>query len=60
MKELFDILKVKNTPRKHWSDSIGWQMVENIHRIIIESTKSIVQKARHLAINYDEVTTINN
>jgi hypothetical protein len=23
MKQLFDILKVKNTPFKHWFDSIG-------------------------------------
>ncbi len=35
-------------------------MVENMHRIIIESTKAIVQKAKFLAINCDEVTTINN
>ncbi len=35
-------------------------MVENMHQIIIESTKAFVQKARYLAINCDEVTTINN
>jgi hypothetical protein len=60
MKKLFDILKVKNTPHKHWLNSTGWKMVENMHQIIIESTKTIVQKAMYLLINCDEVTTINN
>jgi hypothetical protein len=39
MKKLFDILKVKNIPCKHWFDSTGWHMAKNMHWIIIESTK---------------------
>jgi len=35
-------------------------MAENMHSIVIVSTKAIVQKARYLTINGDEVTTIDN
>jgi hypothetical protein len=35
-------------------------MVKSMHCIVIESTKVVVQKVKHLAIvNYDEVTTID-
>jgi hypothetical protein len=35
-------------------------MVKNMHQIVIVSTKVILQKARYLAINCDEVSIINN
>jgi hypothetical protein len=35
-------------------------MVKNMHWIIIESNRTIVEKAKYLAISYNEVTTIDN
>jgi hypothetical protein len=35
-------------------------MAENMHWIIVESIRAIVEKAKYLAISYNEVTTINN
>jgi len=35
-------------------------MVENMHQIVIISTRAIVQKVKYLVINCDEVTTIDN
>jgi hypothetical protein len=34
-------------------------MVKNMHCIVIEFTKVVVQKVRHFAISYDEVITID-
>ncbi len=61
MKMLFDFLKVENMPHKHLHDSSSWEMVETMHHIIMESMKIIViQKAKYIVVNYDEVTNINN
>jgi len=34
-------------------------MLKSMHCIIIESTKVVVQKVKHLAISYDEIITID-
>jgi hypothetical protein len=36
------------------------EMVKTMHCIIIQSIKVVIQKAKYLVINYDEVTTIDN
>ncbi len=60
MKMLFDFLKVENMPHKHEHDSSSWEMVEMMHRIVMESMKIVIQKVEYIAINYDEITNINN
>jgi hypothetical protein len=60
MKHLFEFLKVKNRPCKHWFDSIGWQIVKTMHQIIIKSIEVVVQNAKYIVVNCDEVTTIDN
>jgi hypothetical protein len=60
MKTLLNFLKVKNTPCKHWSDFMNCKMAKTMHCIIIQSTKVVIQKAKYLVINCDEVTTIDN
>ncbi len=35
LKELFLLLKVKNTPLKHWLDSSGWQIVEAMDNMVL-------------------------
>jgi hypothetical protein len=44
----------------HAQAIFSWEMAESMHKIVIESIKVVVQKAKYLAISYDEVTTINN
>jgi len=51
---------VKNTSCKHWSNSVGWDTIKNMHHIVIESTKVVGQKVSYLNISCDEVSTIHN
>ncbi len=39
LKDLFQLLKVKNVSKKHWIDSSRWGMVKVIHEILLEVTK---------------------
>ncbi len=57
---LFDFLKVENMPHKHSHDSSTWEMVETKHHIVMKSMKIVIQKAKYIVVNYDEVTNINN
>lgn len=37
--KLFAQLKVPNTPKKHWGDNLGWEMVESMNEVILAKTK---------------------
>ncbi len=39
LKDLFQLLKVKNVSNKHWIDNSRWGMVEVMHEILLEITK---------------------
>jgi hypothetical protein len=53
-------LKVKNVPRKHWSETSGWEMGEHVHGYVLAALKVVVQSARIISISVDEVTTVDN
>jgi len=53
-------VKVKNMPKKHWSENIGWGMSEHLHAIVLLALKAVVQLARIISISVDKVTTIDN
>ncbi len=38
-KLLFQMFKMKNVGRKHWSDSFGWGMVKVMHGVLLDATK---------------------
>jgi hypothetical protein len=59
LKDLFYFLKIKNMPRKHWFDNLGWEMVESIHDVVLESTKEVIKEYPFLALYVDKVTTSN-
>jgi hypothetical protein len=59
MKDMFNFIWVLNTPQKHWSDSSGWNMVENMNNVVLQSTCMAMQDAQFIAVSYDKVTTIN-
>ncbi len=60
LKDLFQFLKVKSVSRKHWFDTLGWEMIEVMHVVLLEATKVAFVVAPIIAVNVDEVTTINN
>jgi hypothetical protein len=39
MQSLFVFLKVLNNPFKHWSDYVGWEIVESLHHIVLIAIK---------------------
>ena len=53
-------LKVKNLPRKHWSETSGWEMSEHLHGSVLSALMSVVRSARIISISADEVTAIDN
>jgi hypothetical protein len=57
---LFEHLRVKNMPKKHWSESMGWDISEHMHMSVLKALKSAVQGADVIAISADEVTAVDN
>jgi hypothetical protein len=55
-KELFDFLNLEENPKMHWTDSIGWAMVQHMHNMIFETT-IVVQ---YISLTCDEVNTVSN
>ncbi len=57
---LFQMLKVKNVSKKHCSDMSKQGMVEIMHIVLFEATKSTFLATTFIAISAREITTINN
>jgi len=60
LKDLFWLLKVKSVSRKHWSNTLGWGMVEIMRVVLLEATKTEFVVAPFITVNVDEVTMIDN
>jgi hypothetical protein len=54
------MLKVKNVGKKHWSDSSGWGMVEVMHSVLLNATKTTFTLVAYTNISIDEIKTINS
>jgi hypothetical protein len=59
MSKLLQFLDVKDFPKTHWSNSIGWEMTSYMHELVVKKTKDLVQVARFISFSYDEVTTLD-
>lgn len=53
-------LKLKSVPRKHWSETSGWEMAEHLHSCVLTALKLVVQNAKFVSISADEVTAVDN
>jgi hypothetical protein len=42
-KDFFFFFKVKNMPKKHLSNNLGWEVVESIHDVVLEHTKKVIK-----------------
>lgn len=38
LRDLYLMLNVKKNPRKHWTDSSGWEMVGCMHKVVLQNT----------------------
>lgn len=59
MSKLLQFLDVKDFPKTHWSNSIGWEMTSYMHELVVKKTRDLVQVARFISFSYDEVTTLD-
>jgi hypothetical protein len=59
LKELFLLLKVKNTPLKHWSNSNGWQIAKVMHDAVLSKTLCMISKVNFVVASANEVTIID-
>lgn len=56
---LFTFLNVPKLPKRHWSDSAGWDLAECLHHQVKLKTKDVMSKARFFSVTCDEVTTLD-
>jgi hypothetical protein len=59
MSKLLQFLDVKDFPKNHWSNSIGWEMASYMHELVVKKTRDLVQVARFISFSYDEITTLD-
>lgn len=60
LKSLFNHLKVKHTPNKYWMDGNGWQIVEHMHKVVLNALNAKVEASQFLSISCNEVTNIDS
>jgi len=58
LKELFTVVKVKNNPLKHCSNTSGCGIIKAMHDVVIYKIKYIIAEDDFSSI--DEKTTIDN
>ena len=56
---LLEFLDVPKLPRRHWSDSAGWELAECLFHQVQCKTAEVISKARFFSISCDEVTTLD-
>jgi len=54
------VLKVKYMLKKHWSDSLGWEITKLVNDLLLQSTHDVVKVINFLFMNANEVTTLGN
>jgi hypothetical protein len=60
LRDLFTVLKVKHTPKKHCTNYLSWGIAESMNDLLLQYTCNVINVANFLFVNADEVTTINN
>jgi uncharacterized protein YjcR len=59
LKDIFQLLKVKSVSKKHWSNTLGWGIAQDMHVVLLEATKAAFDVAPFIAVSVDEVTMID-
>jgi hypothetical protein len=60
LKDLYDLLRLKNNPKKHWINTSGLGIAESMHDVVLENKKTIVQEFGFYTLNVNDMTTIDN
>jgi len=57
---LYDFLNLKSNPKKHYIDTIGWEIAKHFQNQIMATSRVVIHKAMFVALTCDEVTTLDN
>jgi hypothetical protein len=58
MKLLFQFLKVKNIPRKHWNNNVRLKFAQTMHHITLSTSKETIHATSFL-VSFYEVTIVD-
>jgi hypothetical protein len=53
------ILDVKDFPKPHWSNLIGWGMASCMHELVLKKATDLVQATRFISLSSNEITTMD-
>ncbi len=56
----FKFLKFAHVPKKHWTNSSGWEIATTLHNVVLNQMKLVVEKIGFISMNCDEVRTLDN
>jgi hypothetical protein len=56
MNKLLQFFDFKYSPKMHWFNTIGWEMATNMHELVINKTRGLVQATRFISILCDKIT----
>jgi hypothetical protein len=59
-KGLFDFMNFEQDLKMHWTNMMAWIMVQHMHDIALEATKTTIGVAWYMWFTFDEVITIEN
>jgi hypothetical protein len=57
MSKLLQFLGAPNYPRMHWSGNTSWEMATNMHEVVMNKIRNLVQSVQFISLSCDEVTT---
>jgi len=58
-KPFFSFLNLKNNPKKHWNDTIGWEIVEHVHNQVLATSKFGIQATMFVALRVNAHYGVN-
>jgi hypothetical protein len=50
LRPMYECLKPKNTPKKHWNDSSSWEITKHLHNQVLVTTKATIQGAKFVTL----------
>jgi hypothetical protein len=60
MQFLFIILKVPNHPSKHWSECVGWEIIQSLHHVVLIATTKVILALSFQSISINESNLVDN
>jgi hypothetical protein len=59
-KPLFEFLKLRSIPKKHWTNGVCWEMAKHMENGVKKATKFFIQNVKFISVTCDGVTSMDN